>query len=754
VLASGIPVPFPHVLRPLALAAALACAAPAHAQTATVAQHAAPTAGGLKAVVISGSRSEQEADDVPASIDVIDRKTMEERQIRDIRDLARELPNVTVQRAPARFTLAGQPAFGRDRNAGFNIRGLDGNRVLILEDGIRQPRSYVFAANAFGRDYLDTGLVQRVEVLRGAASALYGSDGLGGLVNFITVDPSVFLGPGKNLGGTASLGYDGDNDGWRTSATVAGRVNETVQWLVGASVVRADALENMGANDAANVDRTTPNPEQDSGHSLLAKVLLTPGGGQRHVFSLERVDKRAEYNLLSNIAKPPLTANSTVAAHAFTDQERTRFTWDGRWKLGAALADELQAVLSYQKADAREYSFEDRNTAADRVRDTTYAEHTWQANLQAGKTLRMGRDWAQKITYGVDLTRSDIATLQTGMTPAFGETFPLKRFPDTRETTSAVYLQDEIIGGPWSITPGLRLDWFKLDASQAGFSPPASTPAASLSGHAASPKLGVLYRATPQWSVFGHYAHGFKAPNASQVNAYFENLTAFYKAVPNPDLKPEKSRTFELGVRGRQDGFSFDAAVFTGRYQDFIEEQRQVGGAGVPGNPTIFQTVNIGNVRITGFEFKGDVEWGRAAGGTWSTPFAYGQARGKDKNTGRPVNSVNPARLNLGIKYATPTWLVRLDAVHRAAKKAEDIDSAGLVAPPATQFATPSATTLDLSGQWRIRPDLRLTAGLYNLTDRKVWEWSDVRGLSSASPVVDAFTQPGRNLRVSLVADF
>ena len=751
----------PFEPRHLALCVAAACwGLPVLAQTQPQVQPPAVVTAAanvaLREVVVSGSRNEQDPDELPASIDVLNNRAMEERQIRDIRDVARELPNVSVQRAPARFTLAGQPAFGRAQNAGFNIRGLEGNRVLMLVDGIRQPRSYVFSANDFGRDYLDIGLIQRIEVVRGSTSALYGSDGMAGLVNFITVDPANYLGPNQPFGGSASLGYDGDDKGWKAGATVAGRANETVQWLFGANLSRAEALENRGENDAANIDRTTPNPEKNKGRAALGKLILTPGGGQKHVITLEHVDKRNEYNLLSNIAKPPLAATSTVAANAFTDMARNRLTWDGRWRVSSALADELQAVLSYQDADAREYSFEDRNTMADRVRDTTYEERTLQATVQATKTVRMEGGWAQKITYGMDLARARINTLQVGLTPAAGETFPLKRFPDTKEGSSALYAQDEFIGGPWSITPGVRFDHFKLDAAQAGFSPPASTPAASLSGSATSPKLGVLYRATPQWSVFGTYASGFKAPNAGQVNAFFENITQFYKSIPNPNLKPEKSRTFELGARGRLDNVKVDVAAFTGRFKDFIEENRQVGGNMTPTNPTIFQTVNIGNVRISGFEVKGDVEWGRVAGGLLSTPFSYGRTKGKDANSGAPVNSINPERLNAGLKYDGAGFSARFDVTHVAAKKPADIYNAPATppSPPSIQFATPSYTTLDLSGQWRIRKDLRLNVGLYNLTDKKYWNWADVRGVGSTLATRDAWTQPGRYARVSLVADF
>jgi hemoglobin/transferrin/lactoferrin receptor protein len=711
------------------------------------------SAGEMHEVVVSGSRSEKNPDDLPITIEVLNRKTLEEKQIRDIRDASRDLPNVSVQRAPARFTAAGSST-GRDGNAGFNIRGLEGNRVLMLVDGIRQPRSYVFSANAFGRDYLDLGLVQQVEIVKGATSALYGSDGMGGLVNFITNEPSNFLAPGKTVGGTASVGYDGDTHGKRVGATVAGRVNDSVQWLIGGNLSHTEGLRNQGTNDAPNVDRTTPNPERNRGNALLGKLVITPGGGQKHVVTLEHVDKRADYQLLSAVAKAPLGATSTLAADSYTDMRRDRITWDGRWRLHQVWADDLQAVVSYQRADSREYVSEDRNTAADRVRDTTYEERSMQASVQASKTLRMTGGWAQKLTYGLDHAQATIANMQTGVTPPFGETFPLKRFPDTRETSTALFVQDEIMAGLWSITPGIRFDRFSLNAEQAGFSPPSSTPAASVSGSATSPKLGVLYHVTPQWSVYGNYAQGFKAPNANQLNGFFENPVAFYKTISNPNLKPEKSRNFELGARGRLAGVSLDVAAFTGRYRDFIEDNQQVGGAGVPGDPIVFQSVNIGNVRISGYEVKGNVTWGRAAGGMWTTPFGYGQTRGTDSDTGRAVNSINPARLHAGLKYDAANFSARVDITHRAAKKNDDIDHASAIAPPATQFATAAATTLDLSGQWRIRKDLRLNVGLFNLTNKKYWNWADVRGLSASSQVVDAYTQPGRYLRVSLVADF
>ncbi|WP_077001027.1 TonB-dependent hemoglobin/transferrin/lactoferrin family receptor [Variovorax sp. KK3] len=719
---------------------------------AVLAQSAAPSTqrvAALNEIVVSGSRTEQPKDDLPASIDVIDSQQLEQSQAQDMREAVRDIPNVSVRRAPARFGLAAG-ATGRDGNAGINIRGLDGNRVLILVDGIRQPRSYVFSANAFGRDYIDIGLVERIELIKGPASALYGSDGMAGLVNFITREPGSYLQGGKSFGGSATIGYSGDDNGKYVGATLAGRPSDAVEWLISGKVGRNGELKNRGDRAIAGDDRTVPNPETDRDGAFLGKLILRPNADQKHTLSFEHVQKHSDYDLLSGLTYPANNvATSVIGLNARNELKRDRLSWDGRLRLGAALADDLQAVASYQKSSSREYAFEDRRSAADRVRDTVYDENTLQLGLQAGKTLRIGdTGWAHKIIYGVDYVRTNVENLQTGLTPPAGESFPLKRFPDTRETSSAFYIQDEIFSDRWSITPGVRFDRFKLAADQAGF----NAQAVSLKDSAVSPKLGVLYRFTPEWSAYGNYARGFKAPNAFQVNNFFENVTAGYKTIPNPDLKPERSENFELGLRARWANFNFDAAAFTGDYKDFIEDNRQVGGRGIPRiDPLIFQSVNIARARISGFEMKGEANFPLAGGDLLSVPFAYGQTRGRDRTSGQPLNSVDPRKASIGLKYQAPTWNVRVDAVYHAAKKLQDIDRSAL---PGAYYAIPSATTLDLSGQWRIRPDLRLNVAIVNLTNKKYWMWSDVRGGAVTATNIDAFTQAGRHLNVSLVKDF
>lgn len=751
-------------LRQGAALALLACAlagSPAWAQAAGGAQ-------ALSEVVVSGSRQEQSSDDLPVSIDVVGSEEIGSRQSTGLRDAVRDLPNLSVQTSPARISVGGSTASAlRDGNTGLNIRGLGGNRVLMLVDGIRIPRSYAFRTTTFDREYLSLELLKRIEIVRGPASALYGSDGMAGMANFITFEPQDFLGGAggkpKALGGRASVGWSGDDNGHLLAGTVAGRASDSLDWLLTASTRGAHAQDTLGSNHEPNTNRTAANPQQDRDQALLGKLVLRPNAGQKHSFTLEHVEKSSDFDLLSSRAPLPLRGTPSQIASAIVDEfasrdmERDRFTWDARFELNAPWADRVQTVVAAQRAASRQVGTSVRKSQPLRVRDNRYGERTWQAGLQADKQIA-GSDWVHRLVYGYDFVQSRIDNLTTGLAPLPPEKFPLKRFPDTRETTHALYVQDESVWGDWSFTPGLRLDHFALDVtSQAGFYPPAAEPGQSLSGSALSPKFGVLYRANPAWTLYGQYAAGFRAPDAGQVNGYFENMAEQVVLIPNPHLKPERSRGLELGARARFESLRVDAAAFSSSYSNLIVDRVQLRGSGTAADPRIFQTINLDRARIHGFEVKGAMDWGRIAAlgnARLSTPFSYGQARGRNSDTGAPLNSIEPAQLAAGLQLDTAPWTLRLDLRHHAAKPASDIDQSTAVKPPATQFTVPAATTLDLALQWRLRKDLRLNLAVRNLTDRKYWLWSDVQGLAAASSTNDAYTQPGRSGHVSLVVDF
>ena len=753
-----------HRIHAVALAAGLACATLAHAAPDT--PDATVATATLSEVVISASRQESLSDDVPATVDVLTRASAERGLTQDISDAVQDLPNVSVPRGPSRFAVTGVANnTGRDGNSGISIRGLGGNRVLMMVDGIRLPRSYVFGGSAFGRDTVSFDVLKRMEVLRGASSALYGSDGLAGLVNIVTHEPADFLRrPGQapaTLGGRVSAGWAGDDRGRSLSATVAGAFNPDAEWLLTWGERRAHGLQTMGTVNTPDSRRTTANPEQAADSVLMGKWVFTPSGTQKHTLTAEHVRKHADVNLLSSRTPLPLTGSASQIAGAIVDErgsnhaERNRATWDALYRLQSPWADQVRTVLGVQHAKAQQWGWSDRNTLPDRERDVRYTERGWQASVQATQTTDLGQGWGRTLTYGADTQRTTLTNLYGGINPLPPEVFPLKRFPDTRESNSALYAQAEWLSPTWSVVPGLRFDHFSLDVlTQDGFSPPAKRPGRSMSSSAVSPKLGVLYRAAADLSLFGQVAGGFRAPNANQVNGYFENMAEHVVIVPNPELEPEKSRTLELGVRGRWAPLTLDAAVFTGRYSNLIVDNVLQSGTGTSADPKLFQTVNSERARIQGFEVKGRYQLGEVGGGRLSLPFSYGQARGTNTATGKPLNSIEPSKTTVGLDWANPSWSLAMVVRHHAAKRADDIDSPGLVKAPKVQITTPAAATLDVSAQWRVSRNTRLNLALVNLTNRTHWFWSDVRGLESSTAVADAYTQPGRHAKLMLVVDF
>lgn len=721
--------------------------------------------GSLPEVVVSGAGDHELADELPLSFDVVGSDNWTDRQNETLGRALQDLPNASVRSTPARLAVgAASSAFARDGNTGINIRGLGGNRVLMTVDGVRMPRSYVSRSAIFDREYLSLELYKRIELIRGPGSALYGSDGMAGVVNFVTWDPWDFLrsaegGPAKAIGGRVSTGWSQEDRGYSLAATVAGQASDSARWLLTAAGRRAHGLETRGSNREPNANRTVPNPERDRDQAVLGKLVLTPSAAQRHVLSFEHTQRKSDIELLSSRAPVPVRPNDVLDEQTAYSGQRDRLAWDGQFELQGAWADSVRALLAWQRSSSHRVGTSDLFSGVHRVRDNRYDEHAWQAGLRADKLVRTG-EAAHRITYGFDYVRNRITNLYDGVAPIPPETFPLKRFPDTRETASALYLQGESILGDWTFTPGLRLDHFSIDVtSQDGYYPPASQPGRSLSGSALSPKLGVQYRITPAWSIHGQFATGYRPPEAGQLNDHFEAIAPspvgppiHVLIQPNPNLKPEKSRGFEIGLRGRMERLSLDLALFSNRYRNLIVDAEFIEQVGFE---RLFQAVNIPRARIHGVELKGRYDWGRVAGGQLATTFAWGMARGTDRSTGKPLNSIDPAQLSVGLRYDAQQWSLWADARHHRAKKASDIDSASIMnARDGIQFAPPSATTLDVGLQWRPRKDVRLNLGVRNLTNRKYWLWPSVYGVAGTSPVRDAYTQPGRSAYFSLVVDF
>jgi hemoglobin/transferrin/lactoferrin receptor protein len=716
-----------------------AWAVAADTEAAGAATESADSADAGEMITVTATRSPTAVDKVPVTVTVIDDAQIADQLAGDVKDLVRFEPGVSVRRAPARFGAA-FGSTGRDGNSGFNIRGIGGNRVLIQVDGVRVPDGFSFGAQAAGRgDYVDVGLVKSVEILRGPASALYGSDGLAGAVSFVTTDPSDLLGAGRSFAALGRAGYESASDEFSETAVLAGGSGD-VSALIGYTRRDGDELDTRGDVGGAGATRTKANPQDTKSNALLGKLVFTPAPGHRIRLTGEYSDGRVETDVLSarnTLAFPTSTASLT----ARDEVERKRVTLDWRYE-GKGMIDSASAAVYWQDSENSQFAFEDRVVSADRERLNTFDNRVLGAAAEAHSSFATG-PVGHRLAFGGDLSVTRQSGVRDGTVPPFGETFPTAAFPKTDYLLAGLFLADEVelADGRLTLHPALRFDHYKLDPKHEPLLP--DFDAAGQSGSRLTPRIGAVGQLGGGFSLYANYAMGFKAPSPTEVNQFFANPGMFYSSIPNPDLKPETSRAFEAGLRYSRGHLSASLTGFTGKYKDFISQVVVSGQLGNPANPGVFQFVNLDRVKVKGIE-------GRAAlalPNGFNADAAFAWADGKVSN-GNALSTVDPLKLVAGAGWRDPAGRFggQLILTHSARKKREDTE--GVCTGKC--FRPGAFTILDATAFYRIGEGVTVRAGLFNITNDKYAWWSDVIGLSATAPDHDAYTQPGRNVRVSL----
>lgn len=694
-------------------------------------------------VTVVGTRTERRVDEVPASVSVITAEAIEANLVTDIKDLIRFEPGVSVPTSPARFSAALSGA-GRDGNSGFTIRGMGGNRVLIVQDGVRVPDGFAFGAQAVGRGgYNDLDLVKSVEILRGPASALYGSDGIAGAVSFTSKDPTDFIEGGRSFGARARVGYNSADEGWTEGLALAGR-SGPLSGLLAYTRRDSQETENMAETGGVGAARTQPNPQDFASNAVLAKLVWDAAPNHTLRLTYDHFDQDMEGEALSSYSA------SVTGLSAQDETQRDRISLDWRFDDFLGL-DSGSAAVFWQDATTRQFTYEQRPTPGDRTRDVTFDNAVWGLAAQGFKSFG-GEAVRHRVTFGVDWSRTTQEGVRDGTLPPMGEPFPARPFPKTEFDLAGLFIQDEIdlLGGRLSIIPALRYDWYELTPKADALFP---APAEGQSDSHLSPKIGAIYWADDHFGVFANYAQGFKAPSPMQVNNFFANPVFGYESIPNPDLKPETSESIEGGFRFRNldvfgGALSLQATAFRTEYDDFIN-QVVVRGTGAPGvDPLIYQYVNLTKVEIWGLEARGDIHWDNGLSAIVAASFADGEQE-TDGERGA-LTSVDPIKLVGGLNYAAPSGVWGGSATVTWSDRKSNHECGGGLCWPGERF-----TLLDVTAFWNVTERATLRAGVFNVFDEKYAWWSDVRGLNrpavGASPAtLDAFTQPGRNVGVSL----
>jgi hemoglobin/transferrin/lactoferrin receptor protein len=739
------------MMRPTLLTAAVWLALAGHAHAATPADASAASPADAKEfdrIQVTATRTERAVVDVPNTVSVIDRQQLDDQLIRDIKQLVRYEPGVTVTSSFGRFGLGG-----------FRIRGLDANRVRIQTDGIAV--SDAFSIGSFSnanRNFIDLDTLKRVEIVRGPSSALYGSDALGGVVSFITKDPSDYLEDGKDAYFGGRLGYDGSWDGLLGGATAA-FVGERWSGLVNVSHRQGRETENQGSVGGFGSARTHPNPQERDGRSLLAKLVYAPDQDHQFALTVEGNEDATDTDLLTQRGLQPLTGATHTSVTARDKQTRARVAVSHEWNgLASAFADSLDWQLYRQDSETTQDTREERTLPAPTLRDIRERQFNFDQRtygLQANVRKAFGDGVRHELAYGIDLSRAETRQKRDGLrtfpltgvgTPVMlPDVFPVRDFPVSETTTAALYVQDEIsfAGGSVRLVPGLRVDHYRLDPEQdaifAGDNP--GVVLADIRETSVSPKLGMVWKFAPDWSLFGGYARGFRSPPYNDVNIGFTNVQFGYTAIANPDLKPETSDGLEAGVRYAGDAVHASLSGYYNRYDDFIESMRFIGVN--DDGLMVYQSQNVADAQIHGVELKAGADlgaWSRALDG-WSLRGAAAWSRGQNRTDDVPLDSVDPLTATLGIAYDAEAWGAELAGRFVDRKDRVSAD---------TYYRQPGYGVVDLYAHWNFAPGARVNVGVLNLADRTYIDAGDIALVSAASTTLERYTSPGRTLSASL----
>ncbi|MBV7570424.1 TonB-dependent hemoglobin/transferrin/lactoferrin family receptor [Pseudomonas sp. PDM27] len=705
-------------------------------------------------VSVTATRTEQTLLQVPSTVSVHSEREIDQQNDKDLKDVVRYEPGVSVSGTGSRFGLSGA-----------NIRGIDGNRVLTQVDGVRVPQSNAFSPFQDVRsNYVDLDTIKQVEIIRGPASSLYGSDAIGGAVSYLTKDAGEYLEDGDDTYARFKTGYDGSDDSWQRSATFAGRTG-TVDGLLHLGRRDGQSTDTAGNVGGVGASRTEANPLNYTTENVLAKLGWDYGEGDRLQFTYERYQDDANSNLLSDIVtRATLTSPAILGSTADDSIDRTRYSLAHTLALDSAMADKLQWQLNYQESSNDQDTYQQRQTTSRvnrvRTRQSTYDERLWSLNTQLDKEFAIA-DTRRHLIYGAEVKRIESSNKRTGqevrldtgaIVPAT-ENFPVSDFPDPTSESLGLFVQDSIEVGRWTLLPGLRYDYYRQTphVTQEYLNGlPSDTDPSRLSDDHISPKFGVTYQLTEHESVYGQYAAGFRAPNPVNMYGEFSNPQFGYKQIGNPNLKPETSNSFETGLRGRYDLGSFGIALFYNKYKDFIETVSFTDPTS--DIPLTFQSQNVSKVTIRGAEAKGDIKLDAfmPAGTRALGSIAY--ARGKNEETGEALNSVDPLKAVMGLAYDAPSGVYGGQVMWTLVQSKDRVDHSGdadlLIN---RQFETPGYGTLDLTAWRQVTQEVSINGGLFNVTDKKYWNWGDVQGRDENAAGLDRMTQPGRYAAVNLI---
>jgi len=742
----------PHI----GLLVALGLAAPAGAQSSDgVAQ--------LDRVVV---KAEQELKQTPGASTITAADIQKSPPANDVSEIIRTMPGVN---------LTGNSSSGqRGNNRQIDIRGMGPENTLILIDG--KPVSSRGSVRFGWRGERDTRgdtnwvppeAIERIEVLRGPAAARYGNGAAGGVVNIIT-KPA----PDK-LSGSVSVyanspEHSDEGSTARTTFNLAGPISDSLDFRLTGSAAnfQGDAWDinegHQSFRGKNNSDTFPAGREGFKNRDLSGVLSWKPAAGHK-------IDFEASYGREGNIYVGD-TQNTNTDKTGYVKsslggetnriyRQAYSITHNGDWNSDTHTLSYLQyeqtrnARILEGLAGGTEGLFTGHEFGDINLRTLT-AHTEMNRRLNWGGIDQMGTFGLEWVRQDLEDKASNLASRNPAAPPKMPEV-PFAYNPKVHANIYSVFAEDNLyIGDHWTVTPGLRFDHH------------------SLQGNNWSPSLNLSYMVDEQWTVKAGIARAYKAPNLYQSNSGYVLYSAgngcwgnsgatgepgcFLRG--NSDLKAETSINKELGIEFRSpDGLGASLTYFHNDYRDKIEAGRAPIGS--VGANNVYQWENIPRAVVQGLE--GNLTWPFARDWLWSTNFTY-MIESKNKETGEHLSTIPEYTINSALDWTvTPAWSLRAKATVYGEQEGPKYDYYG---QPLTGSATdkiPPCALFGLSTQYKVNKHLRVTAGVDNVFDKRIFRRGNAIGVNLDKPDnaiygAGAYTynQPGRAFFLEVTSSF
>ena len=636
----------------------------------------------LNDVVVTASRIEETVFEAPQAVSTVKREEIIRRNYRTTPEALVYEPGVLVQK-----TAHGQ-------GSPF-VRGLTGKHVLILVDGVRLNNStFRFGPNQYLAT-IDPATIERIEVVRGPGSVLYGSDALGGVINIITRKRQDFSQESAHQAGVNLVYGSADNE--RTiRADAEGNSDSLGYWLGGGY---RDFGDLEGGGDVGTQPYTGYNEQHAN-----ATFTYQPKKNRR-------LDFIAQYTRQNEVPRTDKFVYSNER-RIFDPQERTFLSlqWDDRFK--SMMTDRLQVSVNYQlshEAVEREKLIPDSTIKNydDKVATTSLL-------LQADKALGD----KHLLSYGLDYYSDDVQSTRVDTVDGV-PTEARSNFPDgSKYFMAGLYLQDiYFLSETSTITAGARYSWSRAQTTLEDFGDFDQTYDDVTASLRWSGEIQKDFR------LFAGIAQGFRAPNLDDI-AVLKSTNEGVDA-PSPDLKSEESINYELGMKlngARWQGTLVTFySVFTnlidrrpGTYLglDFIDDN----GNGIqdPDEENVVQKFNVGDAYIYGIEADGSVLLSRDFSVFGNASWLYG----KNQTDDEPLSRIPPARLVLGGRWqepGTPWWLEPLAEFNA---KQDRLSSRDISDPRIPAGGSSAYALINLRGGWA-DSNQRIDVAFNNIADQE-----------------------------------